>query len=199
MNSVFTLQHKWLQYRNVCSLLGTLNHQYEDFVDATTILPSPFLILSSGQHNSHHCQSGHNLQEWAPQIQNKDYERAGEQRRPDISVPDRRRSCQWDKRLHERKSFSRSLHLLPFLIFHHLFIVHVYSNFTYCAVRKTTVVGWYFILEIIGMKDVFVILRLLFYFISLIYWYCVTVHVRPFKEQLTSDSKSHKVIGTVMW
>lgn len=93
---------------NTGTSLGTLNHQHKDFVDPTTILPSPFLILSSGQHNSHHCQSGHNLQEWAPQVQNKDHERAGEQRRPDISVPDRWRSCQWDKRLHERKSQSVS-------------------------------------------------------------------------------------------
>ncbi|MED6295137.1 hypothetical protein CHARACLAT_028388, partial [Characodon lateralis] len=53
------------------------------------------------QHNSYHRQSGHNLQERAPQIQNQDNERACEQWRTDLSVPDRRRSGQRDQCLNE--------------------------------------------------------------------------------------------------
>lgn len=100
----------------ICYCLGLKNRDFSHFL--------PFLSLSTGQHYPHYCQSRHNLQEWAAQVQNQDHEWAGEQRCPDLPVPNRRRSRQRDQRLHERK-FTLEMVDVVFVLF---FIAHNYAE-----------------------------------------------------------------------
>lgn len=62
------------------------------------------LLVCSGEHHSRHRQSGHHLQEWTPQVQNQDHERARQQWGPDLPVPCRRRDRVQDQHGHERES-----------------------------------------------------------------------------------------------